>query len=80
MRTLLRWYTSKPILLRIIAAVLIGSAAGIVLWYISASTGNPVATKAMPWISPFGMVLVNMLKMIVIEPRALLPVTPLRDT
>jgi Na+/H+-dicarboxylate symporter len=66
MRALFRWYISKPILLRIIAAVLIGSAAGIVLWYISATTGNPVATKAMPWISPFGMVLVNMLKMIVI--------------
>ncbi|MDD3643880.1 MAG: cation:dicarboxylase symporter family transporter, partial [Candidatus Krumholzibacteria bacterium] len=66
MRTLFRWYLSKPILLRIIAAVVLGSAAGIALWYVSVATGRPVALRAMPWISPFGMVLVNMLKMIVI--------------
>ena len=66
MRSLIKWYTRKSILLRMIAAVVIGSAVGCILWYISSTTGNPVATKAMPWISPFGMVLVNMLKMIVI--------------
>ncbi len=66
MKSLIKWYTSKSILLRIIAAVIIGSAIGCVLWYISSTTGRPVALQAMPWISPFGMVLVNMLKMIVI--------------
>ncbi|RJR27943.1 MAG: dicarboxylate/amino acid:cation symporter [Candidatus Latescibacterota bacterium] len=66
MRSLFKWYTGKSILLRIVAAVLIGSGVGCVLWYVSIATGNPVAAKAMPWISPFGMVLVNMLKMIVI--------------
>ena len=66
MKSLIKWYTSKSILLRILAAVIIGSAVGCVLWYISSTTGKPVALEAMPWISPFGMVLVNMLKMIVI--------------
>ncbi len=66
MRSLIRWYTRKSILLRIIAALIIGSVIGCILWYISSTTGNPVAAKAMPWISPFGMVFVNMLKMIVI--------------
>ena len=66
MRSLFKWYTRTSILLRIIAAIIIGSGLGIVLWYVSSTTGNPVASKAMPWISPFGMVLVNMLKMIVI--------------
>lgn len=66
MRSLFGWYTRTSILLRIVAAIIVGSAVGIVLWYVSSTTGNPVAAKAMPWISPFGMALVNMLKMIVI--------------
>jgi len=66
MKSLIKWYISKSILLRIIAAVIIGSAIGSILWYISSTTGRPVAIQAMPYISPFGMILVNMLKMIVI--------------
>ncbi len=66
MKSLFQWYISKSILLRIVAAVLIGSAIGCILWYISSRTGQPVAVKVLPYVSPFGMVLVNMLKMIVI--------------
>lgn len=66
MKSLFQWYISKSILLRIVAAVLIGSAIGCILWYISIRTGQPVAVKVLPYVSPFGMVLVNMLKMIVI--------------
>lgn len=66
MKSLFQWYISKSILLRIIAAVVIGSTIGCILWYISSRTGQPVAIKVVPWVSPFGMILVNMLKMIVI--------------
>ncbi len=66
MNALLKWYVSKSLLLRIVAGLVIGSLIGCILWYISSTTGKPVTTNVITYISPFGMVLVNMLKMIVI--------------
>ena len=65
-RSLFKWYISTSLLLRIFAGFLIGSAIGGIMWYISSSTGTPVADNVLPYISPFGSVLISMLKMIVI--------------
>ncbi|MCP4641002.1 MAG: dicarboxylate/amino acid:cation symporter [bacterium] len=54
------------LILRIIVCFLMGSAIGGVLWYASTSTGEPVAARVIPYISPFGVVFVDMLKMLVI--------------
>lgn len=61
-----RWYISKSLLARLLAGFGIGSAVGIALWFISVQSGNPVAESAAPYISPFGTILISMLKMIVI--------------
>lgn len=66
MKSLLKWYLSISLLIRILAGLFIGCGIGIILWYISSVTGQPVASKIVKYISPFGLVLVNMLKMIVI--------------
>ena len=66
MKKLLKWYLSISLLVRILAGLFIGCGIGIALWWISSATGQPVATRILKYISPFGLVLVNMLKMIVI--------------
>lgn len=66
MKKLLKWYLSVPLLVRILAGLFIGCGIGIILWWISSATGQDYATRIMKYISPFGLVLVNMLKMIVI--------------
>ncbi len=66
MKKLFRWYFSTSLVLRIFAAFIIGSIIGGVLWYVASRTGQPIATSLVPYISPFGAVFVNMLKMVVI--------------
>ena len=66
MKSLFKWYLSVPLLIRIMAGLIIGCGIGIALWWISSATGKPVSTGILKYISPFGLVLVNMLKMIVI--------------
>jgi len=61
-----KWYTSTSLLIRLLAGFVIGSAIGSILWIISAHTGNPVAESVTPYISPFGSILISLLKMIVI--------------
>ncbi|MBD3377924.1 cation:dicarboxylase symporter family transporter [candidate division KSB1 bacterium] len=63
---LIKSYLSISLILRIFVAFIIGSAIGIALWFISARTGRPLIEELLPVISPFGLVLINMLKMIVI--------------
>ncbi len=65
-KSILRWYFKTSILLRILCGFLIGSAVGGLLWYISSRTGRPVTESIIPYVSPFGTVLISMLKMIVI--------------
>jgi len=65
-KAVFKWYTSTSLLIRLLAGFLIGSAIGSALWIISARTGNPVAESVTPYISPFGSILISLLKMIVI--------------
>lgn len=66
MRSLFRWYFSTSLVLRILFAFLFGSIFGGILWYVSSRIGGDAAQTIIPVISPFGTVLINMLKMIVI--------------
>ena len=59
-------YTSTSLLIRLLSGFIIGSAIGSILWIISTRTGNPVAESVTPYISPFGSILISLLKMIVI--------------
>lgn len=65
-KTIFKGYLSISLLTRLLAGFVIGSAIGSVLWFVSAHTGNPVAETVTPYISPFGSILISMLKMIVI--------------
>jgi Na+/H+-dicarboxylate symporter len=66
MKRVLQWYLKTSLLLRILVCFVVGSAIGCVIWYISSVTGRPVAEALDPYISPFGTLFVQMLKMIVI--------------
>jgi len=65
-KAVFKWYTSTSLLTRLLAGFVIGSAIGSILWIVSARTGNPVAESVTPFISPFGSILISLLKMIVI--------------
>lgn len=65
-RKIIRGYLSTSLLVRLLAGFGAGSAIGILLWFISVRTGKPVAETVAPYITPFGSVLISMLKMIVI--------------
>jgi Na+/H+-dicarboxylate symporter len=71
MKRLLRWYFKTSLILRIIVCFVGGSLIGGALWYVSQLTGGAavsatVSQRAIPYISPFGQVFVQMLKMIVV--------------
>ncbi|MBN2412211.1 dicarboxylate/amino acid:cation symporter [candidate division KSB1 bacterium] len=66
MKKILKWYFSVSLVLRILVCFLAGSLLGVLFWYISSVSGRPVADVVIPYISPFGTILINMLKMIVI--------------
>ncbi|MBI9070666.1 MAG: dicarboxylate/amino acid:cation symporter [Melioribacteraceae bacterium] len=66
MKKLFRLYFSTSLLLRIFLAFIIGSILGGVLWYYSGQGNEGFVTDLISYISPFGLVFVNMLKMIVI--------------
>ncbi len=66
MKKLLGWYLSVSLLTRLLVGFILGSLTGGLIWYMSSMTGQPIADRIMPYISPFGMVLIGMLKMIVI--------------
>jgi len=57
-----QWYIRTSLMARILGGFVLGTAAGIALW----AAGGDVAATVAPWVSPFGAVFVNMLKMIVI--------------
>ncbi|MBN2490056.1 MAG: dicarboxylate/amino acid:cation symporter [Planctomycetes bacterium] len=55
-----------PLILRIFLGFLLGSAIGIALWAVSTGAEKPFAVELARYVSPFGTIFVNMLKMIVI--------------
>ena len=59
-------YFSTPLIYRIGAAFVIGILAGMTLSCAGSSMGEEWLHRAVAWISPFGTVLIAMLKMIVI--------------
>jgi proton glutamate symport protein len=66
MKRLFTWYFSVSLVLRIFVAFISGSCLGGLLWYISSASEQPFVLSLLPYITPFGTVLINMLKMIVI--------------
>ena len=63
---LFRWYFRTSLVLRILACFAAGSVIGGLLWYVSRTSAQPITQTVMPYISPFGTVFVDMLKMIVV--------------
>ncbi len=59
-------YRGIPILYRMLGAFLLGALIGIACWYAEASHGVALKGSLEAWLSPFGLVLVKMLKMIVV--------------
>jgi len=63
---ILRKYVEISLVSRLLAGFILGSMAGGLLWYLSSVSGKPIAAGITPYLSPFGAVFVNMLKMIVV--------------
>lgn len=66
MNKVFKWYVSVSLALRVFVAFVAGSLLGGLCWLTSSRTGQPLMPALLPWVSPFGAVLINMLKMIVI--------------
>ena len=60
------WYTRIPLIYRNLGAFVLGCLAGVIIYKIGAVRGEGFVTQIATYLSPFGSVLVNMLKMIVI--------------
>ena len=63
---LFSWYSRIPLVWRNLGAFVLGCLAGIVLYKINQHCGGNFLENVITVLSPFGTVLVNMLKMIVI--------------
>ena len=63
---LFSWYNKIPLIYRNLGAFVLGCIAGLVLYKLGVIRGEEFLTKAVSILSPFGTILVNMLKMIVI--------------
>ena len=63
---MLNWYRRIPLIYLNLGAFVFGCIAGLVLYKLGISRGEGFLTGAVSILSPFGVVLVNMLKMIVI--------------
>lgn len=59
-------YRAIPILYRMLGAFIIGAVVGIICWYAEAQHGVALKGPLDTWLSPLGLVLVKMLKMIVV--------------
>ena len=59
-------YRAIPILYRMLGAFIIGAVIGVICWYAEASHGVALKGPLDTWLSPLGLVLVKMLKMIVV--------------
>ena len=66
MKKLLHAYFATPLVYRIIAAFLLGIGAGIGSWLLARPLGTEWLEHATGFLSPFGTVLISMLKMAVI--------------
>ena len=60
------WYRNIPLIYRNLAGFILGCAFGVLLYKLDAVYGGKFLSRTVEILSPFGLVLVNMLKMIVI--------------
>jgi len=65
-RDIVRAYLRVSIGRKLLYAFLLGAAVGGAMWAYGAVTGNMVAESIAPYLTPFGSILVNMLKMVVV--------------
>ena len=63
---LFSWYSRIPLIYRNLAAFVLGCAAGVLIYKLGGIYGSDFLSRTVTILSPFGNVLVNMLKMIVI--------------
>ncbi len=63
---LFSWYNRIPLLYRNLGAFVLGCAAGLIIYKLGVIRGEKFLTDIVTVLSPFGTILVNMLKMIVI--------------
>lgn len=66
MKKIFKLYFSTSLLLRIFLGFILGSIVGGIFWYYSGMGNENLISEIISYISPFGLVFVNMLKMIVI--------------
>ncbi len=66
MKTLIRAYLNTSLVLRIFVGFVLGALAGAALWFFTNASGSNITDSVITYIAPFGTILVNMLKMIVI--------------
>lgn len=66
MTGLISRYRSVPILYRMLGAFMAGAIIGLLCWYAEANYALALRESLDAWLSPFGLVFVNMLKMIVV--------------
>ena len=63
---LFSWYNNIPLVWRNLGAFVLGCLAGVVLYKVNQLCGGDLMKNIVAILSPFGSILVNMLKMIVI--------------
>ncbi len=66
MKKLLLAYVNTSLVIRIVVGFVLGAIVGGILWYITATVGEAQVKDITAAVAPFGLVFVNMLKMIVI--------------
>jgi len=66
LKKLLQGYLNTSLIIRIMIGFIAGSLIGGILWIIGGATDRATAEAIVPFIAPFGSILINMLKMIVI--------------
>ena len=60
-KRLFNWYLGVSLVVRILAAFVLGSLLGGLFWFLSSQTGSTLLNDLIPYIAPFGTVLINML-------------------
>jgi hypothetical protein len=66
LKRLFRRYLKTPLIVRIMVGFVAGSLIGGILWLITGVNDRPAMEAVVRFIAPFGSLLINMLKMIVI--------------
>jgi Na+/H+-dicarboxylate symporters len=63
---LIKSYLKVPLGRKLLAAFFLGIVVGGIFWWYGSATGNPVMEDVALYLTPFGSILLNMLKMVVL--------------